>query len=93
LELGDHQGVVAEAKQAVAEFPLQEGFWAVLMLGLCRSGRQSEGLRAFGRLRTVLGEELGIERSTALRELEEAVLLQKPSLDWRHSGEKFQSRA
>jgi predicted ATPase/DNA-binding SARP family transcriptional activator/Tfp pilus assembly protein PilF len=82
LELGDHQGVVAEAKRAVAEFPLREGFWAVLMLGLYRCGRQSEALRAFGRLRTVLGEELGIDPSPALRELEDAVLLQKPTLDW-----------
>jgi predicted ATPase/DNA-binding SARP family transcriptional activator/Tfp pilus assembly protein PilF len=82
LELGDHHGVVAEATRAVAEFPLREGFWAALMLGLYRSGRQSEALRAFGRLRTVLGEELGIEPSPVLRELEEAVLLQKPTLDW-----------
>ena len=33
-------------------------------------------------VRTLLGEELGIEPGMALRSLEEAMLLQKPELDW-----------
>ena len=43
---------------------------------LYRDGRQAEALRAYQRLRTHLGEELGIEPSTQLRELEQQVLAQ-----------------
>jgi predicted ATPase/DNA-binding SARP family transcriptional activator/class 3 adenylate cyclase/Tfp pilus assembly protein PilF len=82
LALGDHGSVVADAERAVNEYPLREGFWAALMLAQYRSGRQSDALRSFGRLRSVLGEELGIEPSAELRDLEEAVLLQKRELDW-----------
>jgi predicted ATPase/DNA-binding SARP family transcriptional activator len=86
LQFGDHLGVVPEAERAVAEFPLREGLWRTLMLGLYRSGRQGEAVRVFSRLRSVLAEELGIEPSGELRELERAVLLQSPELDW-HSSE------
>ncbi len=53
------------------------------MLALYRSGRQSEALRAFGRTRTVLAEELGIDPSPELRDLEEAILTQDPKLEVR----------
>jgi predicted ATPase/DNA-binding SARP family transcriptional activator/Flp pilus assembly protein TadD len=82
LELGDHAAVVPDAESAVSDHPLQEGLWAVLMLALYRCGRQSDALRAYRRLSTVLGEELGIEPSNPLRDLEDAILLQKPDLDW-----------
>jgi predicted ATPase/DNA-binding SARP family transcriptional activator len=82
LELGDHASVVADAELVVAATPLREGLWAALMLALYRCGRQSEALRAYQRLSKVLDEELGIEPSTALRELEDAILLQKSHLDW-----------
>ena len=63
LELGEHQEVVALAEMAVADHPLREQMWAYLMLALYRSGRQSDALRTFQRLRLLLGEELGIEPS------------------------------
>jgi predicted ATPase/class 3 adenylate cyclase len=82
LGLGDHISVVADAELAVSEFPLREGLWAALMLALYRSGRQSDALRTFRRLGTLLAEELGIEPSPELRTLEEAMLLQKAELEW-----------
>jgi predicted ATPase/DNA-binding SARP family transcriptional activator/Tfp pilus assembly protein PilF len=82
LELGDHTSVVPDAESAVSDHPLQEGLWAALMLALYRCGRQSDALRAYRRLSSVLGEALGIEPSTQLRDLEDAILLQKPDLDW-----------
>ena len=51
------------------------------MLALYRSGRQAEALRAFQRTREVLVEELGIEPSPLLRQLEEQILVQDPALD------------
>ena len=52
------------------------------MTALYRSGRQADALRAFRRLRELLGEELGIEPSSALVQLEQAILLQDVTLGW-----------
>ncbi len=51
------------------------------MLALYRSGRQADALRAFQKTRTILGEELGINPSLALQELEQRILEQDPTLD------------
>ena len=82
LDAGEHELVVVEAELAVNEQPLRERRWAQLMLALYRSGRQAEALRAFSRLCTVLREELGIVPAAELAALEEAILLQRPELDY-----------
>ncbi|MDQ4068267.1 MAG: AAA family ATPase, partial [Actinomycetota bacterium] len=82
LALGEHAEVVAPLRALIGEHPLRERLWGQLMLALYRCGRQAESLRAFSELRRCLDDELGIAPSPALRRLEEAVLLQKPELDW-----------
>ena len=82
LTLGAHEVLVGELEVLVRESPYRERLWGELMLALYRSGRQAEALRAYARVRELLGEELGIEPGVALRGLEEAMLLQKPELDW-----------
>jgi DNA-binding SARP family transcriptional activator len=82
LAVGRHADLAAELRQLVDEEPLRERLWGQLMLALYRSGRQADALRAYGELRHVLGEQLGIEPSAPLVHLEEAILLQKPHLDW-----------
>ena len=81
LALGSHHDLVAELRPLVDEHPLRERLWGQLMLALYRCGRQSEALRAYGELRTVLAEELGIDPSPALRRLEDDLLHQRPELD------------
>ena len=51
------------------------------MTALYRSGRQAEALDAYKDARRALVDELGIEPSTALQELERAILRQDSSLD------------
>jgi DNA-binding SARP family transcriptional activator len=80
LELGDTRGVVADAEAAVTHDPLREHLWALLITALYREGRQADALRAYQRIRRQLDEELGIEPSTELQELERRVLRQEPSL-------------
>jgi predicted ATPase/DNA-binding SARP family transcriptional activator len=81
LELGEHVALVAELQALVAEHPYRERLHAQLMLALYRSGRQADALEAFRHARRTLVEELGLEPSRELQQLESAVLTQDPVLD------------
>ncbi len=83
LALGRHAQVVAELDVLVGEEPLRERRWGQLMLALYCCGRQADALRAYRGLRELLAEGLGIEPSTELVALEQAILLQKPELDFK----------
>jgi predicted ATPase/DNA-binding SARP family transcriptional activator len=82
LALGHHAELCGELEAHVAAHPYRERLWAHWMLALYRAGRQADALRAYRRLRRVLGDELGIDPSDELRDLEEAILLHKADLDW-----------
>jgi predicted ATPase/DNA-binding SARP family transcriptional activator len=81
LALGRHQGVIIQLEALVAAHPLREQLRGLLMLALYRAGRQADALRAFQDGRHILGEELGLEPSHELRQLESAILTQDRSLD------------
>ncbi|HLY35561.1 MAG TPA: BTAD domain-containing putative transcriptional regulator [Candidatus Limnocylindria bacterium] len=81
LAAGQTAEVVALAEAAVAEHPLRENFWAHLIAALYRQGRQADALEAFQRLRRGLVDNLGLEPSARLVELESAVLRHQPALD------------
>ena len=66
---------------AVDAHPLREQLWWLLMLALYRSGRQADALRSFQRARRAVTDQLGLEPSARLRELEEAILAHDPGLD------------
>ena len=80
LALGRHDELVGELEALVAEQPLRERLRGHLMTALYRSGRQAEALDAYKDARRALVDELGIEPSTALQELERAILRQAPAL-------------
>lgn len=82
LAAGQHDTIVGELEQLTVQYPLRERFWSFLMLALYRSGRQSEALRAYRDARKTLGEQLGIEPSLELQELEERILLHDRELTW-----------
>ena len=81
LAFGRHAALVAELEAFVAEHPLRERLCGQLMLALYRSGRQAEALAAYQDARRALVDELGIEPSRALQDLERAILQQDPGLD------------
>ncbi len=85
LAVGGHQAVVGELEGLAREYPLRERLWAELMLALYRSGRQADALRAYQEARRVLSEELGIEPSPQLKELEQRILDQHPILQTRRA--------
>ena len=80
LALGHHDDVVAGLQALVREHPYRERFHAQLMLALYRCDRQAEALEAFQLARRTLSDELGVEPSPRLRELERAILRHDPSL-------------
>ncbi len=81
LALGRHDEVIGELETLVAEHPLRERPRRSLMTALYRSGRQAEALDAYRAARRAFVDELGIEPSPALQELERAILRQDRSLD------------
>ena len=80
LAAGRHDELAGELETLVAAHPLRERLWGMLMLALYRTGRQSEALRAYQRLRSHLIEELGIEPSVDLARLEQSVLVHDRAL-------------
>ncbi len=72
--------LVSELESLVAAHPLRERLRGALMLALYRSGRQADALDAYRQGRAQLQNELGLEPGPALRELEQAILVQDPSL-------------
>jgi DNA-binding SARP family transcriptional activator len=80
LEAGTYAGLVGELETLVAAHPLRERLRGQLIRALYRSGRQAEALEVYRDTRRVLAEELGLEPSPELRELERAILQQDPAL-------------
>lgn len=74
LQLGQHLEVLTELDELTNTEPFREQFTAQLMVALYRSSRQAEALAAFQRLRTRLQDELGLEPTPQLRELERSIL-------------------
>ncbi len=81
LGSGESAVLVPEIEGLVAEDPLREERWRLLVLALYRAHRQADALAALRRARTTLSDELGVDPGPALRALEAEVLAQSPTLD------------
>jgi DNA-binding SARP family transcriptional activator/tetratricopeptide (TPR) repeat protein len=81
LGLGKQRELVGELAELVAAHPLRERLVGQLMLALHRTGRQSEALAVYDRLRTQLADELGLEPGSPLRQLQVAILRNDPAVD------------
>src|SRR5256886_520908 len=80
LALGHEVELIPELEALVAEHPFNERLRGQLMLALYRAGRQAEALELYREGRGLLVEQLGLEPSTPLRELEQAILRHDPEL-------------
>lgn len=74
LALGRHAQLVGELEGLTVAHPYQEKLAGQLMLALYRSGRQADALEVYRRIRSRLDDELGLEPSQELRNLESAIL-------------------
>jgi predicted ATPase/DNA-binding SARP family transcriptional activator len=80
LLLGRHASLVGELEALIVEQPLRERLRGQLITALYRSGRQSEALAQYQATRRMLADELGLEPSPELRDLERMVLAHDPEL-------------
>ncbi|HST17510.1 MAG TPA: BTAD domain-containing putative transcriptional regulator [Gaiellaceae bacterium] len=81
LELGRHEQLVAELDALVARHPLRERLRRAQLLALYRAHRKPEALQAFQDARLALIDELGLEPSDELRELERMIHRDDPALE------------
>jgi predicted ATPase/DNA-binding SARP family transcriptional activator len=81
LALGEHRALVSELGALVAQYPLRERLRATQLHALYRAGRQSEALESYGELRNRLREDLGLDPSSELTGLHQAILEQDPALN------------
>ncbi len=81
LALGDHAALVGELEGLVRAHPLRERLRGQLMLALYRAGRQTDALAAYRDLSSLLRDELGLEPSESLQELERSILRHDATLN------------
>ncbi|MBE8523164.1 AfsR/SARP family transcriptional regulator [Amycolatopsis sp. H6(2020)] len=92
---GRHFEAVGEIERLVGRYPSRERLWELLMVALHRSGRQTDALRTYRRVRSVLVAEFGVEPGPELRRLEAAVLAGEPDvathLSWPSAGRRWET--
>jgi predicted ATPase/DNA-binding SARP family transcriptional activator len=76
LALGQSAELIDELEELVQSHRYRERLWRELMLALYRAERQADALAAYRRVRRILDEELGLEPSDDLKQLEQAILRQ-----------------
>ena len=74
LTVGRHEESLADLVSLAAEHPFRDRTRALLMTALYRAGRQPEALQAYQDHRRHLADELGLDPSPALRDLERSML-------------------
>ena len=68
LACGSHAQVIPELRRLLADHPLREGLWLLLMQALDGAGRHAEALDAYGQARSAIAEELGVDPGAELRQ-------------------------
>ncbi|HEU0248192.1 MAG TPA: BTAD domain-containing putative transcriptional regulator [Gaiellaceae bacterium] len=89
LALGRHADLVGELETLVSQQPFRERLRAQLMLALYRSGRQADALESYRAARSVLMDELGLEPSQSLQDLEREILQHDPKLAPAHATDSM----
>lgn len=81
LKLGRHHQLLGELATLCVRHPMLENFCVQHMIALYRSGRQSQALAAYRKLRAEMVEHLGVEPSPRVRQLHRAILTGQPSVE------------
>ena len=82
LAAGRHAELIGDLEATAAQHSLRERPHAQLMVALYRSGRQTDAFRVYQAFRRHVADEVGLEPSPALRDLEARMIRQETTLDW-----------
>jgi len=74
LACGRHEAAIGDLTALTAEYPHREQFVSRLMIALYRSGRGSEALQVYQRVRQLLAADLGVDPGPELQRLHTAML-------------------
>ena len=74
LACGRYAEALPRLRRLLADRPLQEKLWALLIRALCGAGRQAEALEVFEQARKTISEELGVDPGAELRQLHQQIL-------------------
>jgi DNA-binding SARP family transcriptional activator len=74
LGCGRHGEAAPELRRMLADHPLREGLWGLLMRALSGAGRQAEALETYARARQVIADELGVDPGPGLQQLYQDIL-------------------
>ena len=79
LQIGAGIGreAIGELRHVLVDQPGRERLWQLLMVALYADGRQGEALQAYQDARTYLADELGLDPSPEIKELERTILTQE----------------
>jgi len=80
IELGRADDALPELKLLIADHPYRERPRRLQMLALYQGGRGPEAVRAFQDFRELLADEVGLDPTTELVELDRQILAHAPSL-------------
>jgi DNA-binding SARP family transcriptional activator len=76
LACGGHAQVIPELRRLLADHPLREGLWVLLIRALDGAGRHAEALDAYSQARSAIADELGVDPGAELRQLYAGMLAQ-----------------
>lgn len=74
LACGGAAQAVAEIRRLLADHPLREGLWLLLMRALDGAGRHAEALEVYGQARSIISAQLGVDPGAELRRLHAELL-------------------
>jgi SARP family transcriptional regulator, regulator of embCAB operon len=92
IACGRTYSIIGELEALAAEHPYREPLWAQLITAYYLAERQYDALDAYGRLKTALADDLGIDPGPSLRSLHQRVLRQEP-LDVKRAARATAKRA
>ncbi|MEV0124992.1 BTAD domain-containing putative transcriptional regulator [Streptomyces sp. NPDC050703] len=74
FRLGEHRHLIPEIRSLLAEHPMREGLWALLMRAYYRTGDIGSALNAYQECWWLLDHHLGVRPGAVLQQLHKAVL-------------------
>jgi SARP family transcriptional regulator, regulator of embCAB operon len=92
IACGRTHSIISELEALVVEHPYREPLWAQLITAYYLAERQYDALEAYGRLKNMLADDLGIDPGPTLRGLHQRILRQEP-LDIKQAARATAKRA